>query len=184
MNRILTIIAALTLGAALSLGAIACGGDSDDDPGASQSVTAEPDPEADPEAGEPEEITPAPKPGSATQIDVVLKEWEITLAPKSVKAGKVYFLVENAGPEDAHEFVVIKSDLAPGALPTSGGAVPEDNVDLLGEIEPFAPGSTGSLELDLEAGSYVLICNIAELEDGRIESHYEEGMRVALTVTE
>ena len=35
---------------------------------------------------------------------------------------------------------------------------------------------------DGKAGSYVFICNIAEIEDGALESHYEEGMRVAFTV--
>jgi hypothetical protein len=36
--------------------------------------------------------------------------------------------------------------------------------------------------LDLEPGSYVLICNIAEGEEGELESHYEEGMRTAFIV--
>jgi hypothetical protein len=28
----------------------------------------------------------------------------------------------------------------------------------------------------------VLICNIAEVENGELESHYQEGMRTAFTV--
>ncbi len=139
----------------------------------------EPDPEADPEAGD---ITPGPRPDAATQVNVTLGEWSIATNTASVPAGEVYFLVQNTGPDDAHEFVVIKSGLAADALPTEGGKVPEDGVDLLDEIEPFAVGSTGSLTLDLEPGAYILICNIAEEEDGAIESHYELGMRTTLTV--
>lgn len=170
----------------LSLGAMACGDDNDE---AASPATAtagpdtDPDPEADPEA-EAGAITPAPKPPSARQVDVTLKEWEIKIAPASLAAGKIYFLVENAGPEDAHEFVVIKTDLAPDALPTEGGQVPETEAfDIIDEIEPFEAGSTGSIVVDLAPGAYVLICNIAELHEGRIESHYEEGMRTAFTVT-
>jgi uncharacterized cupredoxin-like copper-binding protein len=99
-----------------------------------------------------------------------------------VPAGEIYFLVENAGPVDPHEFVVIRTDLAPGALPVEEGKVPEDDIDLVDEIEPFAPGSSASVTLDLEAGSYVFICNIAEIEEGELESHYGLGMRVAFTV--
>ena len=122
------------------------------------------------------------RPADATQVDVTLREFAIEPSVATVEAGEVYFLVENAGPDDPHEFVVIRTDLAPDALPVVEGSVPEDDIDLVDEIEPFAPGSSASIALDLEAGSYVFICNIAEIEDGALESHYEEGMRVAFTV--
>lgn len=122
------------------------------------------------------------KPADATQVDVTLREWEITTSVDSVEAGRVYFLVENAGPEDPHEFVVIRTDLEAEALPVVEGRVPEEDIDLVDEIEPFAPGSRASITLDLEPGSYVFICNIAEMEDGALESHYQEGMRAAFTV--
>ena len=60
--------------------------------------------------------------------------------------------------------------------------MPEDQVDLIDEIEPFAVGTRAAIALDLEAGAYLLICNIAEEEDGTIESHYELGMHTAFTV--
>ena len=62
------------------------------------------------------------------------------------------------------------------------GRVPEDEVDIAGEIEPYLPGTTASIELDLEPGRYVLICTIAEVEEGELESHYLLGMRAAFTV--
>lgn len=147
----------------------------------------EPDPEADPEAGddgghEAAELTPGPVPQGATAIDVTLKEWEVIAGSASAPAGQIYFRVTNDGPDHPHEFVVIRSDLAPDALPVEEGVVPEDDVEVLDEIEPFAVGSTGSLTLALEPGNYVLICNIAETEDGELESHYELGMRTAFVV--
>jgi len=36
--------------------------------------------------------------------------------------------------------------------------------------------------VDLDAGNYVLICNIVEEEDGETVSHYQEGMRTPFTV--
>jgi len=122
------------------------------------------------------------KPDDATQVDVTLREWAIVPAQASVEAGKVYFLAENAGPEDAHELVIIKTDLAPDALPVEDHKVPEDQVDIVEEIEPFAANSSASKTVELSRGTYVLICNITEVEDGETESHYEEGMRVAFTV--
>lgn len=184
-------------------GAVAAGCGDDDGDGSvtiigqtpSAEADPEPDPEADPEpdpeadAGtgdhnghEAEALTPGPVPEGATAIDVTLKEWEIIVAPASAPAGQVYFRVTNDGPDHPHEFVIIRSDLAPDALPVEEGRVPEDDVELLDEIEPFAVGSTGSLTLDLEPGNYVLICNIVETEDGELESHYELGMRTAFVV--
>jgi uncharacterized cupredoxin-like copper-binding protein len=122
------------------------------------------------------------KPDDATQFNVALGEWFVTPETSRVAAGKIYFLVDNQGPEDPHEFVVIKSDEPADLLPVADGKVPEDQVDLLDEIEPFAPSSQASLVLDLEPGNYVLICNIAEEEEGGLESHYGEGMYSALTV--
>jgi uncharacterized cupredoxin-like copper-binding protein len=122
------------------------------------------------------------KPSDATQVDVTLKEWAIIPSTGTVKAGKIYFLVSNDGPEDPHEFVVVKSDKAANALPLKDHKVPEDDIDLVDEIEPFSPNSKASITLTLEKGKYLFICNITELENGETESHYEEGMRVTFTV--
>jgi uncharacterized cupredoxin-like copper-binding protein len=124
--------------------------------------------------------TPA---GDGTVIDVQLSEFSILSETTSVPAGEVTFRATNNGPNDPHELVIIKSDLAPNALPTAeDGSVPEDEVDVIDEIEEFPVGETQELAVELEAGAYVLICNIVEEEDGEIESHYQLGMRRALTV--
>jgi uncharacterized cupredoxin-like copper-binding protein len=68
---------------------------------------------------------------SATTVDVTLKEFGILPATDSAVAGDVTFDVTNQGPKDTHEFVVIKTDLAPNALPTKAdGSVNEEAAGL------------------------------------------------------
>ena len=120
-------------------------------------------------------------------VEVSLQEFAVSTSISSVPAGAVTFNVTNDGPEDVHEFVVIRSDLDLTALPTDeDGAVIEDGegVDAVDEIADLAVDASGSLTVDLEAGAYVLICNIVQNEpDGSIEAHYAEGMRTSFTVT-
>jgi uncharacterized cupredoxin-like copper-binding protein len=121
--------------------------------------------------------------GAKTTVSVTVQEFSVIPAQDSAPAGTVTFDVENKGPNDTHEFVVIKTDLAPDALPTDeNGAVLEEGegMEVIDEIEDIAVGDTPSLTVDLEAGSYVLICNIYDEEEQ--EAHYQEGMRTAFTV--
>ena len=116
-------------------------------------------------------------------VKVTLQEWSVQRDKAELPAGSITFEVSNTGPDDVHEFVVIKTDLAPGSLPTdSTGAVAEagGGMEVMGEIEDVAVGSSGSLTLDLEAGKYVLICNVYSEEEN--EAHYHEGMRADFTV--
>ena len=116
-------------------------------------------------------------------VEVTLQEFAVAANPSTIGAGEVTFDATNNGPNDPHELVVFKTDLAPDALPTQeNGAVDEsgEGVELIDEIEEFPVGETESMALDLDAGSYVLICNIYD-EDEQ-ESHYQEGMRLAFTV--
>ena len=122
-----------------------------------------------------------PKPADATQVDVALREWAVAPAQSSVKAGKVYFLAENAGPEHPHELVIVRTNLGPLDLPFQNNKVNEDKLDVVDEIEEFAPRSSASLSVDLTPGKYLLICNITE-EDKQIGSHYKKGMVAAFTV--
>jgi hypothetical protein len=153
------------------LASLACGG-------AGTKVEPVPDPEPGADAAPGVLRTP---PAGATQVAVALTEFEVAPDQTSVAAGQVYFLATNSGREP-HELVVIRTDLPADALPVEDGRVPEDEVDMIGEIEPFAAGSSASAVFGLEPGGYVLICNIVEEEGGGTESHYLEGMRAAFTV--
>jgi uncharacterized cupredoxin-like copper-binding protein len=120
-----------------------------------------------------------------TTVDVTVQEFAVIPASTSAPAGDVTFDVTNEGPDDTHEFVVFKTDLAPDALPTAAdGSVDEagEGVELIDEIEDIAVGDTPTLTVTLDAGSYVFICNIVEEEGGETIAHYQQGMRVAFTV--
>lgn len=121
----------------------------------------------------------------ATAVDVTLQEWAVVPSADSAPAGDVTFTVTNDGPDDIHEFVVLKTDLDPGALPTDeAGAVTEDGegIEVIDEIEDIPVGETQELAVTLEAGNYVLLCNI--YEESEDEAHYQMGMLTAFEVTE
>jgi len=131
-------------------------------------------------------------PQAGATVDVNLTEYIVSPDPTSASAGSVTFNASNIGGTD-HELVVIKTDLAPDALPTAdNGSVDEAGagIEVLDEIDQFAPGGEESLTLDLEAGNYVLICNVVqERADGSIVAHYtpgegQDGMAAAFEVTE
>jgi len=107
-------------------------------------------------------------------VSATEKDFSIDLASSSAPAGSVTFNISNEGPS-AHEFVIIKTDDAPDALPVKDNTVEEDKVDVVDEAEDIAPSTTATLTTDLEAGSYVIICNIP--------THYEQGMHAAFTVS-
>ena len=123
--------------------------------------------------------------GGGTTVAVTVQEFAVIPAASSAPAGDVTFDVTNEGPDDTHEFVVFKTDLAPDALPTvADGSVDEagEGVEPIDEIEDIAVGDTPTLTVSLDAGNYVFICNIVEEEGGETISHYQQGMRVAFTV--
>jgi uncharacterized cupredoxin-like copper-binding protein len=115
--------------------------------------------------------------GSAAEggIGVTEQDFSIAVSPSSATAGEVTFNVTNNGPS-THEFLVVKSDEDPGSLTVDkDGIVPEDSLDLIDELEDVAPNTAPTLTVDLEAGSYILMCNIA--------GHYQQGMHTGFTVS-
>lgn len=139
--------------------------------GSTDSEAAEPSPVA---------VSSAASDGMAATATVAatVKDMSITLDQTTIPAGEVTFNVTNEGPS-VHELIVLKTDLAPDALPLdkSGAAVDEEasGVTPMGEVEDVPAGEMMSFTTTLEPGSYVVICNI--------EGHYSAGMHTALTVT-
>ncbi len=119
-------------------------------------------------------------------LTVELSEWAVTV-DGSADAGEISITADNVGGEP-HELVIIKGlnpdDLAEYLDET--GFVVEDRLPegaFIGEIEEFAAGTEETQTFDLEAGDYTFFCNIVEQEeDGEWESHYLEGMAVAVTI--
>ncbi|MCH7578502.1 MAG: hypothetical protein IH822_12070 [Chloroflexi bacterium] len=150
-------IALLVLGVALVVAA-ACGDDDDGD-------------EA-PAAGE-TPINAAGDTPAATTVDVGLEEFAVNPAQDIADAGTLTFSVSNDG-AIPHNFLVIRTDLASDALPTADAQVDEGQVDVVAFIPEYGAGDTEDVSVDLEPGSYVLICNVA--------GHYDSGMRAGFTV--
>ena len=118
-----------------------------------------------------------------TEVPVTVQEFAVVPDTETASAGSVTYSVHNEGPDDTHEFVVIKTDLDPVDLPTDENGVVEEEgegMEVIDEIEDIPVGETQSVTVDLEAGSYVLICNIWDEEEQ--EAHYSEGMRTGFTV--
>jgi uncharacterized cupredoxin-like copper-binding protein len=95
----------------------------------------------------------------------------------SVSAGKVTFDVTNWSRSLVHEMVVVAVDSPDAPLPYdyNTGRVVEDQIKSLGEIEDMAPQASETIKLDLQPGSYLLICNVPY--------HYAAGMVLPFTVT-
>ena len=106
--------------------------------------------------------------GGEETVAVTLQEFSIGTDPTSAPAGSITFEATNEGPDDVHEFVVIATDLGLTELPTDeNGAVEEtgEGMEVIDEIEDIPVGETQSVTVDLEAGNYVLICNIWDEEE-------------------
>lgn len=129
--------------------------------------------------------TPATTPtdGTSTLVNVTVQEFSVIPDVTTAPAGEVTFVVTNGGPDDIHEFVVVRTDLEPDALPTDGtGAVDEagDGMTVIDEIEDLEVGASEEVTVTLEPGAYALICNI--FDEAEQEAHYQMGMFTAFTV--
>ncbi len=119
--------------------------------------------------------TPEPTPPGAQEVTVSLTEFAVDVDPASLTDGSVVFQVANDGFID-HNFRVIATDLAPDALPTSGGLVDEEQLEVVASTSDFGAGGTETSTVEqLTPGNYVLICNFI--------GHYQSGMFVGFEVT-
>jgi uncharacterized cupredoxin-like copper-binding protein len=119
------------------------------------------------------------------EVNVVVSEFIVEPEQESVDAGEVTFVVDNQG-GDIHEFLVVDAASADDLPVDDDGAFDEaafGEDKVLDEVEDIESGDTAELTLDLEAGSYVLLCNVVEEEEtGELESHFAEGMHTTFTV--
>ena len=118
----------------------------------------------------------APKDATAAPVNVRLTDFDIESSTPTVASPNVEFDVRNAAPA-THEFVVVRSNLRPAALPLAadGLSVDEDALDVAGEISEVPARTTGTVELHLRPGRYVFFCNL--------DGHYLGGMYGSVRVT-
>ncbi|MEX2032143.1 MAG: sulfocyanin-like copper-binding protein, partial [Dehalococcoidia bacterium] len=97
----------------------------------------------------------------------------IDISAATASAGAVAFEVTNRG-QLLHEMLIIRTDLAEDALPIDGVTVDESQLDVVAGTIELPPDQSQLLLTDLQAGAYVLVCNIP--------GHYNAGMHRAFTV--
>jgi len=110
---------------------------------------------------------------STPRLNAELFDWGIKVDRSSVPAGDVRVRAKNTGSTE-HEIVFVRTDLPEDRLPVKEKKVDEDQVEVVGEIEKFPAGKSRTATLNLPAGRYVLVCNIA--------THYGLGMYTVLQV--
>jgi len=112
---------------------------------------------------------------TSNNITGSMEKWHIEIDATTAKAGEVTFTVANEG-TIGHEFLVVKTDIAPGQIPLDGDhfAEPTDGIEVINEIGEYAKGTTETLTLNLEPGNYQIVCNLP--------GHYANGMFLKFTV--
>jgi uncharacterized cupredoxin-like copper-binding protein len=110
------------------------------------------------------------------KVDAALTTYKITLDKDSAPAGEITFHVHNDATDLTHEFVVFKTDFPADQLPLNDEGIVDEEAGgaalvLIDEVEDVEPGMSKDLTVNLEAGNYVLICNIDS-----DEMHYSHGM--------
>ena len=111
--------------------------------------------------------------GGDADVEVSLREDAVTLEPDSAAAGSITFSATNDGTE-THEIEVFSGDVDPSTLPVEDNVASTDGLELVDEIEDVTPGSTADLTVDLEAGTYVVMCNLP--------GHFANGMYATFEV--
>ena len=114
---------------------------------------------------------------AASGFRVTEKEFSVTPSGSNVGTGPLKVTVTNEGKE-THELVVFRTDLGEKELPLNdaGDRVDEEGegiTHLDPEAEDVAPGTTKTITVDLPAGRYVFLCNLA--------GHYGQGMHTVVT---
>ncbi len=151
----------------------ACGGDGDGNgSGATPEDTGPTATVPTPEATEPSDEHE----DAFTSVGAALKDdFTVNLDPDTIAHGTVTFNVSNDGPALPHSFKVVKTDEAPDALPVSGVQVDESAVDVIASTTvDLNAGESEVVTAELEAGSYVILCNVV--------GHYQGGMFTTFTV--
>lgn len=111
---------------------------------------------------------------SGDGIAATLTDFAIDLGETSAPAGPVTFDITNDG-ATVHEFEVLRTDTGADALPVDSGVVQTsaDGIEIVDEVEEIAPGTGAGLSVELQPGTYAVICNVA--------GHYEQGMFTTFT---
>lgn len=109
-------------------------------------------------------------------VDMSKATMGIKATPGEAKAGVVTFKVTNDSKDTVHEMIVMYLADPTKPLPyiDDEKRVDEDKAGDKGEVSELDPGKSGSLTVNLKAGTYLLICNVA--------GHFAAGMWTTFVV--
>jgi uncharacterized cupredoxin-like copper-binding protein len=105
--------------------------------------------------------------GGDADVQVSLQDDAVTPDPASGAAGSLTFSATNDGTE-THEIEIFSGDVDPATLPVEDNVASTEGLRLVDEIEDITPGSSADLTVDLDAGPYVIMCNLP--------GHFAQGM--------
>ena len=109
------------------------------------------------------------------EVNVSLLSFNIAVSPEVVGAGDVTFHLKNDSTDAVHEFAIVRTSLSASRLPIEpDGSVEAYVLDIIADLGHLDPGQSGDFSINLNAGKYVVICNIG--------GHYKKGMYASLTV--
>jgi uncharacterized cupredoxin-like copper-binding protein len=110
-----------------------------------------------------------------SSTDPSIGHMRIVVDNAALKPGRVTLRANNQSKALTHEVLIARDDSG-AALPFDAAKdrVLESRAHSLGEISDLKPGKSGSLSLNLKAGTYMLFCN----QPG----HYKDGMYAKLVV--
>ena len=95
-------------------------------------------------------------------VGVELREYEITPNKISAPAGEVTFDITNSG-AFVHELQVVKTDVSADQLPADADGRFDESAagaHVRGSVKNVAAGATVKLVVRLNAGKYVLVCDM------------------------
>ena len=156
-------IAVAVLGVAVFSAAMACGGDS-----SSHDLSG-----MDHGAGG---MMGAAAPAGSITVD--LSNWAVTSAETSAKAGSVtFYAVHDMGHMHSAAEGGVTHDLQVMRKNSDG------SLTMAGQVQGLTMGEAQALTLNLSPGEYELSCNVVEQVNGKMVSHYANGMHESFEVT-
>jgi uncharacterized cupredoxin-like copper-binding protein len=111
---------------------------------------------------------------SGAPVAVRITDSSFELDVSSVVGGPVAFTIENSG-SMVHEFEVFAGAEPGRVLEVVNGVADTTGLSVVDEFEDIIPGQTVMLRVDLERGTYLLLCNLP--------GHYQAGNWEEFTVT-
>ena len=107
-------------------------------------------------------------------VGIELGEFFVKPSTDSTSAGEVTFEIENSG-STTHQFVIYRTNEEADALPQDGGVAKLDPDRRIAASDDVTAGGTATVTATLEAGRYLLLCNLP--------GHYMGGQVTEFEVT-